>query len=140
MRYKKIISAVLCFFILFVGSLPAFSIDDNVTKILHMMPLLKSFLQALIVQYPSKTFALCVTEDCFPVIVDASYIQTAPAEDECVTRSAQDAFTSTQEEFVVSADAAVNVPLTAFHAASMSAQNGYHELPSSGTAARCCKS
>ena len=129
MHYKKITSAVLCFFFLSSAGAFAFLIDDNISLRLQMMPMLKSFLEVLVAQYPLKTFALCVTEDYLPVVVDAAYLQAAPAVDEHVTRTASDAFSQSHEEIVVSAEAAVIVPLTAFHAANMSAQSGWSELP-----------
>lgn len=128
MRYKKIISAVLCFLVLWSGELVSVSpLSENLIKRLNRMPVLKVFLSALSAQYPSKTFALCVTQDYFPLIVDAAYIQPAPEELLPLTRAHDGAYGS-HEEIIVSAESALNVPLTAFHAASMSA-NGYSEMP-----------
>ena len=131
MQYKKITSAVLCFLLLSFGSISTPATHANISQNQQMLPMLKSFLEALVVLYPTKTFALCITQENFPLIVDAIHIQPALAADEVLTRAAHDGIPdfSSSEIVVVSADAAVNPPLTAFHTASMSVQSGYHELP-----------
>jgi|GEM_PF-6019209 len=128
-RYNKKFSAVLCFVIYSFGSCSGSSVESAQPLRTSASSALKMFLNSLVKQYPTKEFAVCVTDDKCSLIVDAEYINLS-IDDASSVRSV-DLVNSTgpSEEVVTSSEPAVQVPLTAFHVATMSAHNGYHELP-----------
>lgn len=97
----------------------------------RVSPALKMFLEVLVAQYPTKEFAVCVTDDKCSLIVDAEYIRLSSDDALVASMRSVDLVNSaiSSEETVSSSEPAVQVPLTAFHVATMSANTGYHELP-----------
>ncbi len=128
MQYKKIISAVLCFWL---HSLAATTQDaSELAKRFGSLPLCRAFLSQLVLQYPTRTFAVCVTQDNLPLIVDAQYLAPCEQVVDQLAISTRDVLNRVgQSSPVMSSEPLVNAPMTAFHAAGMSADLGYYELP-----------